>query len=571
MLTKKMIRENNNKINRKRIYFLFILFILAFIAIMYKLISIQYTYSSKYREDAKFQHMDEFVINSKRGKILDRNGVELAVSLVEKTVYANPKFIISPEYEAKALSGILDLDKETIKEKLENEELGFVYIQRKISAEQAELINELNLPGIYIQNETKRYYPQNDLASSIIGFTGIDNNGLSGIELQYEKFLRGVDGKFIIEKDVFGDIIPGSKNNYIEPVNGEDIVLTIDSQIQYIAQEKLKEVVDNYNALRAITVVMNPVNGEVYALASYPGFDLNNYQDYDPQLYKTTGISYTYEPGSTFKIINIASALENNCVGSNQIFYLRPSILVGDRVIKEIFRTYNIEYSTEEILKYSSNIGAVTIALSMGKELFWKSIREFGFGEQTGIDLPGEEAGLFSDYKVWPESTIGALAIGQNISVTPLQLLRAACVIANDGYLVSPNVVYEIRQQNDSIEFPQFNEKVRIISEETANEVKDMMLSVVEEGTGTLAQIENVQVCGKTGTAEKVNENGIGYSEGRSITSFIGFAPYENPKIAIIVVVDEPHGKENEVWGGTVAAPIFKDIMSFSLKRLKIL
>jgi len=565
-----MVREVHNNLNRKRIYFLFFLFIAASILIVYKLISIQYVYASKYKSFAEYQHMEELVVNAKRGKILDRNGIELSTSLIEKTVYANPKIVISPERESEALSEILDLDVDLIKSKLENKDLGFVYIKRQIDSETAELISQLNLPGIYIQNENKRYYPQNDLASSIIGFTGLDNNGLSGIELQYEKILRGVDGKYVIEKDVYGNIIPGSKNNYIAPVYGGDIILTIDSQIQYIMQKKIEEVAKSYDAVGAIGVVMNPQNGEVYAMAGYPGFDLNHYQDYDQSFYKNPGISFTYEPGSTFKIVNISSAIDNGCISPDQTFNLPPSIKVGDKIIKEIFRTYNIKYTTGEIIKYSSNVGAVTSALAMGKQIFYESIKEFGFSQPTGIDLPGEEAGLFYNYKDWSASTIGALAIGQSISVTPIQLLRATCVIANGGYLVTPFIVREIMLQNENIEFQTVEEKIRIIGAETAEAVKDMMLSCIEDGTGKRAQIEGVKVCGKTGTAQKANKNGIGYSEGRIITSFIGFAPYDNPQVAIIIVIDEPHGPENEVWGGTVAAPIFKEIMSFSLMRLRI-
>jgi len=565
-----MIRVTNNKINRKRIYFLFILFVMAFALVIYKLVSIQYIYASKYQSYAEYQHMDQFTVNAKRGKILDRNEIELATSLIEKTVYANPKLVISAEQEAEALSKILDMDTGSIEQKLGSKELGFVYIKRQISSEVAELINQLNLPGIYTQNETKRYYPQNDLAAAIVGFTGLDNNGLNGVELEYEKLLRGIDGKYIIEKDVYGKIIPGSKNNYISPVDGGDVVLTIDSQIQYIAQKKLEEVTADYKALRSIAVVMNPQTGEIYAMAGYPGFELNNYQQYDESLYKNLGISFTYEPGSTFKIVNISSAIDNNCIKYDQLFNLPPSIKVGDKIIKELYRNYNISYTTGEIIKYSSNIGAVTSALSMGKKLFYESIKKYGFGEPTGIDLPGEEGGILYNYKDWSASSIGTLAIGQGISITPLQLVRAACVIANGGYLVTPNIVKEVRLQNEKVEYFEKKEKVRIISETTANEVKDMMLACVDDGSGTRAKIENVKVCGKTGTAQKANQSGIGYSEGRIITSFVGFAPYDNPQVAIIVVIDEPHGPDNEIFGGTVAAPIFKEIMNFSLKRLRV-
>lgn len=567
-----MIREKHNtfKVNRIRIYFLFIFFLAGFLVIIYRLVSVQYLNAEKYKDFAEFQHTDEYEFLAKRGKIFDRNEIEIAASLIEKTVFANPKMVQDPAGEAKILAEILDLDVEDLKDKLEDKEAGFVYIKRKVSSEKTEEIIAYNLPGIYFADEAKRYYPRGDIAASIIGFTGTDNEGLSGIELMYEDTLRGINGRAVAEKDVFGNIIPGNIKEHLEPIDGKDIILTIDSQIQYMAQEKLAEVALKYNALRAISIVMSPISGEIYAMASYPDFDLNSYGEFDPELYKTMGISFTYEPGSTFKIINAASALEMGTVGKDQVFDLPPSIKVGDRVIKEIFRTYNIQYSTKEIIQHSSNIGAVKIALSMGERLIWENIKKFGFGKLTGIELPGEEKGLLYDYKTWPASTIGALAIGQSISVTPLQLLNAVCAIANGGFLLEPHIVKEIKDFESPQNTLPLDENSRILSEDTVLTLKDIMLSVVESGTGTRAQIEGVKVCGKTGTAEKVNLNGVGYSEGRVITSFIGFAPYEQPEIAIIVVVDEPQGSENTVWGGTVAAPVFKEIMEFSLNRLKV-
>ena len=567
-----MIRKKNDfKINRKRIYFLFILFFIAFSLISHRLVSVQYLDASKYQGYAQFQHTDEFKLYSKRGKIFDRNGTELAISLIEKTVYANPREVLDPSYQAEVLSTILGIEKEELELKLGDKELGFVYLKRKIAAEEAEEIAKLGLHGIYIQDETKRYYPQNELAAQVVGFTGTDDNGLHGIEIQYESILRGLDGRAIAEKDVFGNVIPGNIKSYIDPVDGKDIVLTIDSQIQYITEKNLEEVCTKYNATGATAIVMDPGNGEIFAMATYPGFDPNNYQDYDAYSYKAGAISFTYEPGSTFKIINVAGALDNNTAGEDQVFDLPPSIRVSDRTIKEIFRTSNIQYSTREIIQYSSNIGAVMLALSMGNRLYWESINEFGFGQVTGIELPGEENGIVHDYRTWPASTIGALAIGQSISVTPLQLLRAVCSIANGGYLIKPTIIKEAYPDGAVGEEGPASDLKAIISSGTADSIKEMMLAVVEKGTGTNAQIEGVEVCGKTGTAEKVNENGIGYSEGRSITSFVGFAPYDDPKIAIIVVVDEPKGEERTVWGGTVAAPVFKNIMEYSLNHLKVL
>jgi len=563
--------KNESKINRKRIYFLFILFLIAFSLISYRLVSVQYLDASKYQAYAQYQHMGEFVLHSKRGKIMDRNGNELAVSLIEKTIYANPMEIEDPDEAAIAISEVLDIGREELYGKLSDNDLGFVYIKRKISSQEASKVARLGIEGIYIQDESKRYYPQENLAAPIIGFTGTDGNGLYGIELEYETILRGVDGRAEAEKDVFGNIIPGNIKTYLEPVDGKDVMLTIDTQIQFIAEQSLEKVVNDHDALAAAAIVMDPWSGEVLAMASYPGFDPNNHQDYDEYLYKAAGISFTYEPGSTFKIVNIASALEQGTVESQQVFDLPSSIRVADRTIKEIFRVSNIQYSTVEIIQHSSNVGAVVVALSMGGKIFWEGIRNFGFGAKTGIELPGEEKGILHDYKSWPSSTIGALAIGQSISVTPLQLLRAVCAVANGGYLIQPTIISEVMLGDSQEEAIADMEESRIISQETADSVKDMMLAVVQDGTGTNAQIEDVQVCGKTGTAEKANKSGIGYSEGRSITSFVGFAPYDYPELAVIVVVDEPQGEERTVWGGTVAAPVFKEIMEYALERIKII
>jgi len=564
-------KKKESRINRKRIYFLFILFLAAFCIISYRLVSIQYLDASKYQTYARYQHMGEFKLYSKRGKILDRNGNELAVSLIEKTIYANPGEIDDPGEAAFLISEVLDMDREEIYEKLSNRDMGFVYIQRKIDSSDASEVAGLGIEGIYIQDEGKRYYPQDMLGAPVIGFTGTDGNGLYGIELQYETILRGIDGRAEAGRDVFGNILPGNIETYLEPVDGKDIVLTIDTQIQFMAEKSLEEVVRQYDAIGAAAVVMDPRNGEVLAMASYPGFDPNNYQDYDGDLYKPAGTSFTYEPGSTFKIVNIASALERGTVGAQQVFDLPPSIRVADRTIKEIFRSSNIQYSTSEIIQNSSNVGAVVVALSMGDRVFWEGIKAFGFGARTGIELPGEENGIFHDHESWPASTIGALAIGQSISVTPLQLLRAVCAIANGGYLLQPSIVSGLMPGDPEEKSLLDLEDKRIISAGTASAVRDMMLSVVQDGTGTNAQIEGIDVCGKTGTAEKANRSGVGYSEGRSITSFVGFAPYENPEIAIIIVVDEPQGEERTVWGGTVAAPVFREIMEFSLQRIKVI
>jgi len=565
-----MIREDNTKANRRRIFFLFFLFIAAFGFIIYKLVLIQYISADKYIIQAEYQHKDSSTLKSRRGKIIDRNGIELASSLIEKTITANPKLIKNPEATAEAISKILLLDKEDLVKKLSDKDMGFLYIARKIESKDADKISNLNLDGIYVEDECKRFYPQNDLACTLIGFTGTDNSGLSGLELNYEDILKGIDGAFTAHKDVFGKIIQTNSEDYSPPVDGGDIILTIDSQIQFYTEKKLREVAQQYKSNKAIAILMNPKTGEVYAIAQYPTFNLNDYTNVKPEYFSNLGVSFTYEPGSTFKIVNISSALDNNRVSTEQVFHLAPSIKVGDRVIEEIHRGYGVDYTLLDIIKYSSNVGAVTVALSMGKELYYDSIIKYGFGNYTGINLPGEEKGIIADYKTWPASAIGAMAIGQGIAITPIQLIRAVSVIANGGYLVTPYVVSGIKSSSQTIENNEPANKTQIISSQTSQKLKDMMLSVVEKGgTGTQAAIEGIKVCGKTGTAQKANKTGIGYDEGLVITSFIGFAPYEDPKVACVVIVDEPQGDEEAIWGGTVAAPVFSDLVKFALNRIQ--
>jgi len=562
-----MIREDNTKANRIRIFFLFFLFLAAFAYIIFKLVSIQYISAQKYKIEAEYQHKDSFSLKSRRGKILDRNRIELASSIIEKTITANPKLIKDPMKASEDLAKILLIDKDELNKRLSDKNTGFMYVARKIDSIAADKISDLNLDGIYIEDESKRYYPQNDLASTLIGFTGMDDIGLTGLELNYEEILKGIDGTGSAQKDVFGKIIQTNSENNSPPVDGGDIILTIDSQVQYYAQKRLKEVAEKYKSERAIAVLMNPKTGEIYALAQYPTFDLNKYADVDPKNFNNLGISFVYEPGSTFKIVNISSALDNKCVSTSQIFHLAPSIKVGDRVIEEIHRTYGVDYQLKDIIKYSSNIGAVTVALSMGNKLYYESMMKYGFGNYTGVNITGEEKGLVADYKTWPVSAIGAMAIGQGMGVTPLQLVRAVSVIANGGYLVTPFVVSETKSANGTIDKNQGN-STQIISTQTAQDVKDMMLSVVEDGTGKQAQIEGMKVCGKTGTAQKANTNSPGYDEGLVITSFVGFAPYDNPEVACIVIIDEPKGNEDEIWGGTVAAPVFSDLVNFAINKI---
>jgi stage V sporulation protein D (sporulation-specific penicillin-binding protein) len=528
--------------------------------------------AQQYIESANIQQNKSYNLFSKRGKIYDRNGEELAVSLPQITIFANPYFVKDQLNYAIKLSEILNLDVEVLKEKLSKSNCGFVYIVRKISPELANQVMELNLEGIYSTREDKRFYPNGSLACNFIGFVGLDNIGLTGVELEYEKQLHGVDGEISAKYDGFGRPIPGTYSLKKDPIDGYDVYLTIDENIQYYAESRLKKAIEENGAKGGVIVIIEPQTGEVIAMANYPNFNLNEFDQVDKELSKNLSISFNYEPGSILKFVTAASAIDSGAVSKDAIFHLPPTIKVGGKIISEPFRHVAMDYSVADILINSANVGAVILTSQMSDEIYYNYLSNFGFGKPTGIDLPGEESGLLFHYDLWSSSTKATMSFGQGISTTPIQLIQAMATIVNNGIAPNIHIVKKIYGKNGDIDYsPKIKvAENRIISSECADAIKSMLIRVVEEGTGKNAKIEGYTVGGKTGTAQKPIIGGRGYYSDKNITSFIGFAPAENPALVCLVVIDEPSTSKGQVWGSTVAAPVFKDVVSFTLKYLRI-
>ena len=556
---------------RWRILFLFLIFILAFFIIWARLFFIQARSFTKYQDLARAQHFESFTYFANRGTIFDWDDEQVAISIEESTIYANPYLILNPHDAAQELASITGADVNELYEKLAAKDKGFVYIARKVPSYISQTVMDLKIEGIYTIPEYKRYYPYEDLASQLIGFVGTDNVGLSGIELTYEKELHGMDVAVEAEKDSLGRPIPGSYGTEKEPINGSDIYTTIDSDVQYFSEQVLKKVVSDNAAKCAVAVVMDPHSGEVIAMASYPTFDLNNFSNVDASLMKNLGASFTFEPGSIFKPIVVSKALDWGCVNTGDIFNLPPTIKTGDKYIKEPHRSQTVDYSVSDILVNSSNVGAAVIGMKMGKDKLNEAILDFGFGKQTGIDFIGEESGIVVDPKDWGASMIGALPIGQGVMVTPIQIAVAYSAIVNGGHLVKPYIVHKVVDPyGKEQEIGGDVEPIQAMSSDTSRLMTEILRKVITDGTGQMAALDGYTAGGKTGTAQKVDSDGTGYDEGRNVVSFVGFAPAQEPEIVVVIIVDEPSAQSGPVWGGTISAPVFKEIAEFTLLHLKV-
>lgn len=539
----------------KRIIILLIFFTIIFLALSARVVYLQAFENEKLDKYGKSQRIKKISLQPQRGRILDRNGNELALSTSLKTVAANPYHVKDPHDAAKKISKILEMDDNALEEKLSRKS-GFVYIARKISANKAKKIEELKIKGISLDPEYKRGYPEGVLASQVIGFTDIDNNGISGIEMKYNTYLAGQPGERIFEKDAANRIIPSGMNIYNPPVDGNNLMLTIDKFIQFKTEEALSTAVEKFNAKAGTAIVMNVKTGEILAMANAPQFDPNLPRDDPPWVYKNRAVSDLYEPGSTAKLLIAAAALEDKIVDLSQKFYLKPTYKIGNKTIKEAQRKEAKTFDVKDIVAYSSNIGMVTIGVKMGKYSIYNWIKKFRLTEKTGIELPGETSGYLDQPKNWSATTIGTVPIGQGIAVNALQLLRAVCAVSNDGIMVKPRIILD----NNKIE------QERVLSKDISEQMRNILEVAVMEGTGKAAQIENYTVAGKTGTAQKAKQDSRGYEAGKYIASFIGFAPASEPEIGIIVVIDEP----TTIWGSVVAAPAFQEIAAFSLPYLGI-
>jgi cell division protein FtsI/penicillin-binding protein 2 len=507
------------------------------------------------------QQVVSTVLPARRGTILDRHGVVLAASDPADDVSATPYLIRDPVRVAQRLAPILGVDRDALLRKLARRDTGFVYLARHLPATQADRVSRLNLPGVQLTPGHVRVYPRTFLASQMLGSVGTDGNGLSGLEYSQDHVLEGHDGERRLVKDALGQSIEVRDTKAAEP--GARLELTIDAAIQDKVERVLADVGATYAPKGATAIVMNPNTGEVLALANWPRVDANAPWSAPAYASQDRAVGFTYEPGSTFKAITLAGALQDGDVTPDTAFDLPPQIQVADRVIHDAELRGPERMTTAQILAQSSNVGAITIGLRMGKVRFDHWVRRFGFGRPTGVDLPGEERGLVLPVDRYSGSSMGNLPIGQGESVTPMQMAQAYAAIANGGILRPPHVVRRINGRR--VATPKGH---RVVSRRTAGELRRMLEGAFAPGgTASEVSIPGYQLAGKTGTANKIDPTTGQYSTSRYIASFMGFAPALHPKLLIGVMVDEPQGA---IYGGVVAAPAFGKIASFALPYLKI-
>jgi len=508
---------------------------------------------SELSQRAATQQVQNSVVPAKRGKITDRHGKELAVSEDAATVYATPYLIKDPAAAAKQIAPLLGKSEQSLFSILADRRRGFAFLGRKLDIRRAHRIRKLEIEGIGLLDDERRYYPEGSLASQLLGTLGIDNKGLSGLELDLDGVLRGSDGRQRVVKDALGD--PVSLHRTRGERSGRDVQLTIDSALQDRAEAVLAEVGQAYQPKGATAIVMNPRNGDILAMANWPQVNANRVEQAPPWARANRAIGFTYEPGSTFKSITVAGALQDRLVSPETTFTIGPQIQVADRVIKEAHGTGGV-FTVSRILAQSSNVGAVKIGLRLGAKRFDNWVRRFGFGESTDVPLPGESQGIVPQVKDYSGSSMGNLPIGQGLAVTPIQMAAAYSAIANGGVLVKPRLV----MSTDSAVGR------RVISYRTARRLESMLEGVLgPTGTAPEAAVAGYDIAGKTGTAEKAVAGG--YSESKFVASFIGFAPARDARLLVAVMVDEPKGNHT---GGEVAAPAFERIATFALPYLGI-
>jgi cell division protein FtsI (penicillin-binding protein 3) len=543
----------------RRIGLLFAAFLLLFAIVLVRAVWLQGVRGGELRANAASQQTETVTVPGFRGRILDREGDPLAASEEAATVFATPYQVDDPSDAARRLAPVLDVPEEQIFDALSNRESGFQYLRRELDVVAAERVRKLDIDGIGLLPDSRRSYPQGELATQVIGTVGTDNQGLTGLESQYDDLIGGSDGETKITRDALGDTI--ERETLHNQATGGDIKLTLDAEIQDQTEHVLAGVGRTYDPKGATIVVMNPRSAEVLALANWPPADPTDLESASEEALANHATGFTYEPGSTFKVFTVGAALEEDTVNPDTVFTLPPSIHVADRVIEEAHPRSTVSLTVAEILAQSSNVGAIKVGQSVGAETFDSWVRRFGFGEPTGIAFPAEEQGIVPALDDYSGSTLGNMSIGQGIAVTPIQIAAGYAAIANGGILRAPRLV--VREGDDPVDPPTGQ---RVISSRTSARLREMLEGVLAPG-GTAAEVEvpGYTLAGKTGTAEKAEDGG--YSKSDFVASFAGFAPASDPQLLVTVVVDEPQGS---YYGADVAAPAFGKIVEFALPHLGI-
>jgi cell division protein FtsI (penicillin-binding protein 3) len=548
------------KVANRRIRLLFVVLALALAGTLARAVWLQGVRAAPLSKLAATQQRQTVELPARRGTIFDRNGVPLALGEQATTVYADPTQVSSPKAVALAAQKTLGVDAEAIFPKLSDRSTAFVYVRRKADSLEADALRQRKLAGVGFYAEERRRYPQGAVASQVLGFAGADNQGLAGLELELDAVLRGTPGRETVIRDPFGRVVDVLSET--EERQGRDVFLTLDHRIQANAEAVLRRTVKRWGAKSATAVVLDPRTGGLLAMATAPTFDANRFAETKPDLQRNRTVSDTYEPGSTFKLIPIAGALSEGLVTPQSAFTLKTSIEVADRTINEHEPRPTVRMTVAEIVAQSSNVGAITLGQRLGSKGLASWVDRFGFGRETGIDFPGESAGIVLPLERWSGSTIGNLPIGQGIAVTPVQMAAAYATVANDGVWMQPHLVDHLVGGA-----PKPVQQRRILEPRIASQLSTMLTGVVDEGgTGTAAAIPGYRVAGKTGTAAKPLADRSGYSTSKYVASFVGFVPASRPRLVILVTVDEP----TTIWGGVVAAPAFQELARFALQYLEV-
>lgn len=537
---------------------------LCFLVIVFRLFLIMFVEHEVYLQKANMQHVKKEEILPKRGNIYDRTGRDLAVSLERDSLFIDPVLIKGNETINVLKNYVKNVDYSQIINDAENNKR-FIWIKRKLDDETAKKIKELKLQGVGFITEHIRYYPKGSIASHVVGFVNTDEEGIEGLEKYYNKYLKAEKTSKVVLRDATGKKL--SDGNYGE-IRGNDVFLTLDEGLQYIVEKHLDEAINKWQASSATIIMMEPFTGEILALANRPNYNPNDLKTIkNLAVIRNRSITDLYEPGSTFKIVAASAALEEKIIKPTTKIDCAPGFIeVGGKKIKDVHK-YGV-LTFEEIIQKSSNVGTIKIAMMLGREKLYDYIKKFGIGEKTGIDLPGEISGYIKPVSRWSGTSIGAIPIGQEVGVTALQMLRAYSAIANGGYLVKPFIVSEIRSPEGSILYKAVTQRDRILSEKTAYTMREILKRVTQEGgTATTAKVEGNNVAGKTGTAQKYDPKIRKYSKDKYVSSFVGFIPAENPRIALIVVIHDPKGAH---YGGVVAGPVFKAISDEALAYLNV-
>lgn len=550
------------------------LFVAAFIVFWVLVISVRLVYlqvsqHEKLGDRARSQQQQSIETDAERGLLLDRHEREFARSVQTESIFIDAASLENAgdiDCTATRLAGVLQVKKDELSKRLEEAKIKnsrFLWIARRLTTEQASAIRGFGLPGVNFRLEPKRFYPNGSVAAHVLGFVGIDGAGLGGVEQFYNEKISGAPGKLFIEKDSEGNSyesleVPGTP--------GQTMVLTLDHSIQYRAEQALMAAVTNSRAKSGTAIVLDPRNGEILALANAPTFDPNKPGEAKPEARANWALQNIYEPGSTFKIISFSAAIEKGLAKpDDRIDCQMGAITVAGRLVHD-HHAFGSLTITEALAK-SSNVAAIKLGIRVGDPGMYEYMTRFGFGSRTGIELPGETAGLLRPVSRWQPSSIGSIAIGQEVGVTPLQMVAAFAALANDGVRVAPHLVREIRTATGATIYRANPEQRRVVKAETAQALRQMLESVTLNGTAKLAQLNGYSAAGKTGTAQKIDPKTKTYSRTKHVASFVGFAPVENPAIVIIVVIDEPGGAYH---GGDVAAPVFRTIAEQILPDLGV-